>query len=128
MSELLECRGVRKSFGSKTALDGVDLTVGRGKIVGLLGPNGSGKTTLMKIANGLLCPTGGELTINGAKPGPETKKIVSYLPDADYLPDWMTVTQLVGMFVDFYADFSREKAEEMLRILSIDGKERLKTL
>jgi ABC-2 type transport system ATP-binding protein len=128
MSELLECRGLRKSFGSKTALDGVDLTVGRGKIVGLLGPNGSGKTTLMKIANGLLCPTGGELTINGAKPGPETKKIVSYLPDADYLPDWMTVTQLVNMFGDFYSDFSREKADGMLKTLSIDGKERLKTL
>jgi ABC-2 type transport system ATP-binding protein len=128
MSELLECRGLRKSFGGKTALDGVDLTVGRGKIVGLLGPNGSGKTTLMKIANGLLCPTGGELTINGAKPGPETKKIVSYLPDADYLPDWMTVTQLVNMFGDFYSDFSREKADGMLKTLSIDGKERLKTL
>jgi len=128
MSELLECKGLRKSFDKNQALDGVDLTVGRGKIVGLLGPNGSGKTTLMKAANGLLCPTGGELTINGMKPGPETKKIVSYLPDADYLPDWMTVTKLVGMFSDFYADFNRDKADEMLKSLSINGAERLKTL
>lgn len=128
MSELLECKGLRKSFANNPALDGVDLTVGRGKIVGLLGPNGSGKTTLMKVANGLLCPTGGELTIAGMKPGPETKKIVSYLPDADYLPDWMTVTQLVGMFSDFYADFNRDRADEMLKTLSIGGGERLKTL
>lgn len=128
MEAIFECRGLTKRFGGKTAVNGADLAVGRGKIVGLLGPNGSGKTTLMKLANGLLTPSEGEILIDGMRPGPETKKLVSYLPDASYLPDWMRVEQLVGMFRDFYGDFSGEKAMEMLARLEISGKEKLKTL
>ena len=105
MSELLTCEGLTKHYGAKTALDGVDLHIGFGKIVGLLGPNGSGKTTLIKLANGLLQPDSGSIRIAGMKPGVESKAIVSYLPDADWLPGWMRVEQLVEMFGDFYKDF-----------------------
>ena len=128
MEAIFECRGLTKRFGRKTALNGADLAVGRGKIVGLLGPNGSGKTTLMKLANGLITPSAGEILIDGRKPGPETKKIVSYLPDASYLPDWMRVEQLAELFRDFYEDFKLDKAMEMLARLEISGQEKLKTL
>ncbi len=126
--ELLCCRGLGKQFGHKVALAGVDLSLGRGRIIGLLGPNGSGKTTLIKLANGLLTPTRGEILINGEVPGPATKAVVSYLPDASYLPSWMRVRDLVNMFEDFYADFSADRAVEMLSTLEISGAERLKHL
>ena len=81
MSAILECRNLSKSFGGVKALDGVNLSIEPGRVVGLLGPNGSGKTTLIKLANGLLTPSDGELLIAGMKPGADTKAIVSYLPD-----------------------------------------------
>ena len=119
MSAIFECRNLSKSFGGVKALDGVNLSIEPGRVVGLLGPNGSGKTTLIKLANGLLTPSEGELLIAGQKPGPESKAIVSYLPDRTYLPDWMSVRQMLDFFEDFYADFKREKATEMLGRLSI---------
>ena len=128
MSEILTCEALTKRYEKdKTALDGVDLHVSFGRIVGLLGPNGSGKTTLIKLANGLLQPTGGSIKIAGMAPGPDTKALVSYLPDADWLPDWMRVEQLV-MFGDFYADFDPAKASEMLAKLNLSPKAKLKTL
>ena len=128
MSELLTCEGLTKHYGAKTALDGVDLHIGFGKIVGLLGPNGSGKTTLIKLANGLLQPDSGSIRIAGMKPGVESKAIVSYLPDADWLPGWMRVEQLVKMFGDFYKDFDPARAKEMLANLELSPKDVLKTL
>lgn len=129
MSEyILQCNNVTKKFGAKTALDNISLSVGRGKIVGLLGPNGSGKTTMIKIANGLLTPTTGNLLIDDKKPGFETKKIVSYLPDKNYLSDWMTVRELVKMFEDFYEDFDASKAYTMIENLHISPEDKLKTL
>ena len=129
MSEILTCEALTKCYDKdKTALDGVDLHVNFGRIVGLLGPNGSGKTTLIKLANGLLQPTSGSIKVAGMAPGPDTKALVSYLPDADWLPDWMQVEQLVGMFTDFYADFDPAKAFEMLDTLHIARTARLKTL
>ena len=125
MSAILECRGLTKRFGGVTALDHVDLSIEPGRVVGLLGPNGSGKTTLIKLANGLLTPSEGELLIAGQKPGPLTKAIVSYLPDRNYLPEWMSVKQMLDFFEDFYADFRREKAVEMLARLSIGETMRL---
>ena len=98
---ILECKGLTKRFGAVTALDGVNLSVEPGKIVGLLGPNGSGKTTLIKLANGLLVPTMGQIWINGRAPGKESHAMVSYLPERTSLPLWMTVKQLQ----DFYEDF-----------------------
>ena len=128
MAELLLCENVYKSFGGNRVLQGLNLQVSGGRIVGLLGPNGSGKTTLMKLINGLLVPNQGKILVNGFAPGPESKKRVSYLPDASYLPDWMQVQDLVKMFADFYADFDAAKAAEMLQTLKISGTERLKTL
>lgn len=129
MSEILTCEALTKRYEKdKTALDGVDLHVSFGRIVGLLGPNGSGKTTLIKLANGLLQPTGGSIKIAGMEPGPDTKALVSYLPDADWLPDWMRVEQLVEMFGDFYADFDPSKASEMLAKLNLSPKAKLKAL
>ena len=144
MNELLTCEGLTKSYQKGTnALDDIELHIGFGRIVGLLGPNGSGKTTLIKLANGLLTPSEGEvlvcdmapgkeshasIRIAGMDPGPDTKAIVSYLPDAAWLPDWMRVEQLVEMFRDFYADFDPAKANEMLEKLELSPKAPLKSL
>ena len=128
MNDILTCRGLSKSYGGPRALDSVDLTLPRGRIVGLLGPNGSGKTTLIKLANGLLTPTAGDIFIDGHAPGPESKKLVSYLPDADYLPDYMSLRDLTALFQDFYADFDAVKAQEMFSALSLQPRDRLKSL
>lgn len=120
---IFECRDLTKRYGRTTALDHFSLTVEPGSILGLLGPNGSGKTTLLKLANGLLTPNGGEILIGGLKPGLETKNLVSYLPDKNYLPDWMNANDLMDLFGDFYQDFDRERAAAMLNSLGIDPKQ-----
>lgn len=128
MSIILECNGLTKTFGYKKALSGINLKLEQGRIIGLLGPNASGKTTFMKLANNLLTPTSGEIRIAGMKPGIETKKIVSYLPEKTYLNDWMRVKQIIELFSDFYDDFKPEKAYDMLKQLNIDANDRLKTM
>lgn len=125
---VLECTGVSKKYGKKEVLKNINLQLERGKIIGLLGPNGSGKTTLIKIINGLLTADEGDIKVSGEQIGIESKKIISYLPDRTYLADWMKVKDIVGMFDDFYKDFSREKAEDMLKRLNINEDDRLKTL
>ena len=125
---ILQCRDLSKKFSGRPALNGINMDIPRGRIIGLLGPNGSGKTTFMKLANGLLVPSGGSILIDGHKPGPETKQAVSYLPDKDYLPDWMKVKDLVKMFMEFYKDFDHLKAQDMLQRLSINDGQRLKSL
>ncbi len=128
MSEILRCENLTKKYGSTVALNGINLTLESGKIVGLLGPNGSGKTTLIKLINGLLTPNSGSITICGHKPSPKTKSLTAYLPDNIYLNTWMTVTQIVNYFTDFYADFRPEVAYEMLARLGISPETRLKAL
>ena len=128
MNTLLEITGLSKKYGPVLALDKVDLSVEPGKIIGILGPNGSGKTTLIKLINGLLTPTEGTIRINGHTPGVETKKLVSYLPDNNFLPSWMTAEQILSLFCDFYEDFRPELAYEMLDRLGIPRKTRLKNL
>lgn len=125
---ILECNDLSKNYGQKAALKNVNLTIEQGQIVGLLGPNGSGKTTLIKLINGLLQPSSGTIRVNGIKPGMETKAIVSYLSDKNYLSDWMRVEDIVHMFNDFYADFNMQKALDMLKDLDIDYKQKFKTL
>jgi len=128
MSVMFECKGLTKKYGNKVALNHVDLSLESGRIVGLLGPNGSGKTTMLKLANGLLTPTVGGIFIDGKKPGIETKAVVSYLPDADYLLDWMNVGELLKMFRSFYDDFRYDRALKMLDELHIQLKDKLKNL
>lgn len=129
MNEIvLEIKGISKSYGKKEALNNINLSIERGKIIGLLGPNGSGKTTLIKLINGLLTPNEGEITVDGNKIGNESRLAVSYLPDKTYLPDWMKVSDIFKMFTDFYSNFDIEKARDMLGRLNISEGERLKAL
>ena len=125
---ILSCDNLTKQYGAVTALDGVNLNIEPGRIVGLLGPNGSGKTTLIKIANGLLTPTSGRILINGMEPGVETKKLVSFLPERTYLANWMSVKQLLNYFQDFYEDFDRERAATMLAHLNIPETQRIRQM
>ena len=128
MSTVLLTQNLTKMFGPTVALNTVNIALESGRIVGLLGPNGSGKTTLIKIASGLLTPSSGKLFIEGKEPGPETKKLVSYLPDRTYFDSWMKVKDCVALFADFYADFDRAKALEMLRSLGIEKTRSFRTL
>ena len=125
---ILECRNLVKKYGEQQALNGINLQIQRGGITGLLGPNGSGKTTLIKLASGLLTPTSGEILINGEAPGPDTKSIVSYLPERTYLSDWMKVKDIVKYFADFYIDFDAARAYDMLQKLGIGAEDRLKNM
>jgi ABC-2 type transport system ATP-binding protein len=129
MSEtILECVNASKRYGKKTALDGITMTLECGRITGLLGPNGSSKTTLIKLAAGLLRPSGGEIRIGGKAVGAESKAMVSYLADRFILDGWMRVSELVKLFADFYADFRRDAAETMLSDLGLSLHSRFKTL
>ena len=129
MNEILvSCTGLTKRYGNKQALAGVNLELGRGRIVGLLGPNGSGKTTLIKILCGLLQPTEGAVAIDGQNVGPHSKSIISYLPDRMYFADWMKATDLFDLFADFYADFDRNRAMSMCASLGVTPSDRLKTM
>ena len=128
MSSILECKALRKRYGMKKALRGVDLTLQSGRIVGLLGPNGSGKTTLIKLACGLLTPTGGEILIDARKPSKETKAAVSYLPERMALPTWMSAKQAMDYYQDFYADFRRDAAEDMLEKLGLEQTQTIRSM
>ena len=126
--KLIACQGLSKAYGRKPALSGVDLEVGRGRIVGLLGPNGSGKTTLIKLLCGLIQPTAGTLAVDGLPIGPETKALISYLPDRMYFASWMRATDLFDLFRDFYRDFDYDKALAMCRSLGVEPRDRIKTM
>lgn len=128
MSVVLEAKALSKNYGGLNALNQVNITLPAGKVIGLLGPNGSGKTTLVKLAAGLLTPNSGSIEICGQPVGPETKALVSYLPDRVYFNQAQTVAQLLDYFQDFYADFERERAELMLSHLGINLKVKFKTL
>jgi ABC-2 type transport system ATP-binding protein len=129
MSEIvLECQNLTKRYGKQTALDGVNITLQGGRITGLLGPNGSGKTTLIKLVNGLLRPSDGDIRVYGMPVGPESKAVVSYLPDRFCLDPWMRVRDALDFYADFYADFRRETAADMVKNLGVDLNKRLKTL
>jgi len=125
---VLTCSKLRKSYGRLLALDDADISIAPGRIVGLLGPNGSGKSTFIKLANGLLSPSAGEIEICGHAPGKESHAIVSYLPERSSLPTWMSAKQLLDFYEDFYADFRRDAAEEMLEHLGIEQTQRIKQM
>ncbi len=125
---IMECKDLCKNYGAKQALKKINITVTGGRIVGLLGPNGSGKTTLIRIANGLLTPTSGEITICGGPIGTQSKKDISYLPDCVALPEWMKIKEILKFYCDFFEDFKLEKAKDMLQSLNLDENQRFKTL
>ena len=127
-NEIVKCTALTRSFGRLKALDALDLSLQRGRIVGLAAPNGAGKTTLIKILSGLLQPTSGEALIDGQKPGVETKAITSYMPDRPSFPEWMKVQDGIDLYADFYEDFDLTKANEICRTLQLDSSARIKTL
>ena len=128
MSTLLECKELTKKYGNRVALENINISLEGGHIVGLLGPNGSGKTTLIKIINGLLTPTSGEIRVNDKAVGVESKKVISYLPDHTYLNSSMKVRDVIDFFEDFYSDFDTVRAYDMLAKLSINPNDKLKTM
>jgi len=125
---LLECKNLSKNYGEKEALKNVNLKIKSGKIVGLLGRNGSGKTTLIKLINDLLTPSSGEVLINGERPGPETKNMISYLPERTYFNRNLTIEQALIFFKDFYADFNIKTAQRLLKDLGLDEKQKIATM
>jgi ABC-2 type transport system ATP-binding protein len=124
----LECRGLSKNYGGAPALNNVTFQIPSGRIVGLIGPNGSGKTTLIKLASGLLTPTNGDVIVCGKRPGRVSKSHVSYLPERNYLPNWMKVIDAIDYFAAFYQDFDKNVALEMLARLKVPTDARIKTL
>lgn len=128
MSTLIECKDLTKSYGKKTAIDHINLSIEGGHIIGLLGPNGSGKTTLIKMINGLLTPTSGSLYFQQNPIGAESKKHISYLPDHNYLNMDQRVSDIIAFFKDFYEDFDEKRAYDMLEKLQINPHDRLKSM
>ena len=128
MSSLLEVNALTKKYGNVTALNNLSFHLESGRIIGLLGPNGSGKTTLIKIICGLLQPTVGNVFVEGLPVGVESKKVISYLPDTTYLRQSASVQETIDYFCDFYADFDRDRAYDMLGKLGINPLSRLNAL
>ncbi len=124
----IEYRDIGKNYGAFPALTGINLDIGEGRIVGLLGPNGSGKTTLIKLTAGLLTPTMGEIRVCGSPVGVESKKNISYLPERTYLDETLTAEKTLGFFSDFYSDFDAVKAKELMTQLNIDPKRKIKAM
>ena len=125
MAAIYTANHLQKNYGGHVALRDVSFSIEPGRLVGLLGPNGAGKSTLMKCSMGLLTPTAGEITIGGVKPGPASKAITSYLPDRMALSTSMRVRDAVAMYADFFADFDRVKARDMLLDLKLDDGQRI---
>lgn len=123
--ELLECRHLCKQFDNKKVLSDINLKIPRGKVIGLLGKNGTGKSTLIKLINDLLTPTSGEILINGEKPGVESKRIISYLPERTYLDKGMTVNEVIRYFEEFYDNFDKKKSLKLLKDLDLDCNSKL---
>ena len=123
--ELLQCINLNKSYGDKKVLKDINLTIPRGKIIGLLGKNGTGKSTLIKLINDLLTPTSGTILVNGKEIGVESKKIIAYLPERTYLDKSMTVDKVIKYFSEFYDNFDSEKARKLLKDLDLDTTQKL---
>lgn len=128
MNNIIEISGLSKSYIKKKALDNIDLEIEKGKVVGILGPNGSGKTTLIKVLTGLLRQNKGQVLIDGRSPGVYTKSIVSYLPDRNFLYKWMKVEDAINLYEDFYQDFQRERAYELLEFMGLEKNMKISSL
>lgn len=120
MNNIIEIKGLTKSYLNKKAIDNISTSIEKGKVIGILGPNGSGKTTLIKIITGILRASEGEVLIDGQAPGVYTKSIVSYLPDRNFLYNWMDIQDAINFYKDFYEDFDENKAYELLKFMKLD--------
>lgn len=126
---ILECVDLNKSYKrNQPVLSNLNLRIPAGRIIGLLGPNGCGKSTLIKLVAGLLQPDSGEIRVGGFPVGPESNALISYLPERTYFSTGMRVEQLVNFFQEFYSDFDKERAYQLLKDLNIEPKAQLKTL
>ncbi len=125
---LLEIKNLRKSYGSHEVLKGITFEIPKGQIVGLLGPNGCGKSSMIKSIVGLINDYEGDIFINGQAPGVESKKVVAYLPEKNYLPPWMTPKSAINYMADFYKNFDKEKALNMAQTFELNMKQKLKTM
>ncbi|OLS03098.1 ABC transporter ATP-binding protein [Tissierella creatinophila] len=128
MEDIIKIKGITKTYRNKRALDSLSLNIKKGGVIGILGPNGSGKTTLIKILTGLLRPNKGEVLIDGKTPGTYTKSIVSYLPDRNFLYEWMNIEDAIGFFKDFYEDFDEDKAINLLEFMGLNKGMKIKEL
>lgn len=128
MKNIVEINNLTKNYFKKRALDNISLNIEEGKVVGILGPNGSGKTTLIKILTGLLRQTKGEVLIDGHEIGVYTKSIVSYLPDRNFLYNWMTIMDAFEFYKDFYSDFDEKKFEELLDFMKLEKSMKITSL
>jgi len=128
LENIIRIENLKKSYGKNTVLDGISFNLGKGEITGLLGPNGSGKTTLIKIITGLIKDHEGQVLIDSQKPGVHSKSLIAYLPDRSYLPDWMKPVDAINYFADFFADFDKQKALEIMPRFGVDLNQRLKTM
>lgn len=128
MSNIITVASLKKSYGNNTVLNDINIKIPEGSVVGLLGPNGCGKTTLLKILAGLIKDYSGTVKINGWDIGVETKEVVAFLPDASYLPGWMTPTDAINYFADFYKDFDKAKATGMVQQFNLNPKQKVKTM
>jgi len=127
-ASLVKCHQLCKLYNQKIALNDIDLEIPRGKIIGLLGKNGAGKTTFIKLLNGLITPTSGEITIDGKPIGVHSKKIISYLPERSYLDRTQTIQDVINFFNDFYEDFDQDKALQLVKDLNLEPTARISTL
>lgn len=128
MEHKIEIQSLHYDVPSREILREVSLQVDKNQFVGLIGPNGSGKTTLLKLLAGLLEPTDGIIRIAGMPVGQQTKALVSFLPERTYLSMGMRVAECLDYFCDFYADFDRPRAEQMLAALQVSPDARMRTL
>lgn len=128
MKNIVEINSLTKNYFNKRALDNISLNIEEGKVVGILGPNGSGKTTLIKILTGLLRQTKGEVLIDGHQIGVYTKSIVSYLPDRNFLYNWMTIKDAFEFYKDFYMDFDQKKFEDLLDFMKLEKSMKITSL
>lgn len=128
METILKATGLTKQYSKNRGLNGLDIEIKTGRIVGLLGPNGSGKTTFIKIAAGILRYTSGKILIDGKEPGKYSKSIVAYLPDTNFLYKWMKIKDAMKFYSEMFSDFDNEKCIELLEFMNLDTNDKVVSL
>jgi len=127
---VIEARGLRKAFGATIALDGIDLRIEEGRIVGLIGPNGAGKSTVLNAILGLI-PYQGELKVLGRDPWAERDQLmrdICFIADVAVLPRWMRVSQALEYVAGVHPRFERAKAEAFLAKTTITPARKVRDL